>query len=393
MPLTGDKLSILGFGCMRLPMKGIAIDKPRAIAQIRGAIDRGVNYLDTAWPYHAGASETLLGEALEDGYRERVKIADKLSPWLCKSQEDMETLLDAQLKKLKTDQIDYYLIHALDGKGWERIKSFGVVDFLKRAQDDGRIKNIGFSFHGIYDDFQLIVDDNEWSFCQIQYNILDENSQAGRKGLNYAAAAGLGVIIMEPLRGGGLTEKLPGQVADVYDRSPTKRSNAEWALRWLWDHPEIQVVLSGMNEESHIDENIKIASEAEPCSLTEDERAILDEASEVYRKVCKVPCTGCQYCMPCPFDVNIPRVFDFYNQYYFGGSKFITNATYVNHLGGILTPDPHLASQCTGCKKCVKKCPQLIDIPAEMKNAKKVLERPIRTFFIKWLMRLFMFRK
>ena len=301
MPQNGDELSILGFGCMRLPVKDGKIDEPRAIGQIRYAIDQGVNYVDTAWPYHAGESETVLGKALRDGYRNRVKLATKLPSWMIKSREDMDRFLAAQLEKLGTDQIDYYLVHALDGKLWDNVERLGVLEFLDQAKKDGRIVNAGFSFHGLAGDFTRIVDAYPWVFCQIQYNYLDEEYQAGTEGLEYAAAKGLGVIVMEPLRGGNLgLPTPPPAVAAIWNEAKVRRTPAEWALRWVWNRPEVTVVLSGMNEEEQIQENLAIANTAHANALTEEELELVERVGRKYRELMKVGCTGCGYCMPCP---------------------------------------------------------------------------------------------
>ena len=295
MPKTGDNLSILGFGCMRLPVKEDgSIDEERATMQLRYAIDHGVNYVDTAWPYHGGQSEPFVGRALADGYREKVRLATKLPSWLIEKREDMDTFLDAQLAKLQTDRIDYYLVHALVGELWDNVEKLGVADFLDKAKADGRIRNAGFSFHGAGEDFGRIVDAYDWDFCQIQYNFLDEKNQAGTKGLLYAASKGLGVIIMEPLRGGNLTRNVPPAVQEIWDEAPVKRTPAEWALRWIWNHPDVTVVLSGMNDESHIRENIRVAGEAYPHSLNEAELQLVQRVEKKYRELLKVGCTGCR---------------------------------------------------------------------------------------------------
>ena len=293
MPKNGDKLSILGFGCMRLPVdKSGAIDQDRAISQIRSAIDRGVNYLDTAWPYHGGHSEGLLGLALKDGYRHKVKIATKLPSWLIKSRQDMDDYLYRQLERLGTETIDYYLLHALDGNTWDKLQGLGVLEFLDKALADGRIVNTGFSYHGSAEDFKRIVDTNSWTFCQIQYNFLDEQLQAGTAGLKYAASKQMGVIVMEPLRGGNLAiPDAPPAVKEIWDQAEQKRTPAEWALRWVWDHPEVTVVLSGMNDESHIEENLAIAEAALPDSLTDAERNIVTRVAHKYRELMKIGCT------------------------------------------------------------------------------------------------------
>ena len=303
VPKNGDALSILGFGCMRLPEKDGQIDEPRAIRQIRSAIYRGVNYVDTAWPYHGGESEPLLGKALEDGYRQRVKLATKLPSFLVKSREDMDRYLNAQLEKLDTDRIDYYLIHTLNGALWDAMLEFDIHDFLEKAKDDGRIANAGFSFHGLPEDFNRIVDGYAWDFCQIQYNYLDEEYQAGTAGLKYAASKDMAIIVMEPLRGGNLGRHTPPPAIEkIWDEAKPHRSPVAWALLWLWHHPEVTVVLSGMNEEAHIDENIALADQGRPGVLTSEELERVTRAANTYRKLMKVGCTGCGYCMPCPSD-------------------------------------------------------------------------------------------
>ena len=378
IPKNGDELSILGFGCMRLAVKDDgSIDEERATKQIRYAIDHGVNYVDTAWPYHMGQSEPFVGRALADGYREKVKLATKLPSWLIQSREDMDTFLDAQLKKLKTDHIDYYLVHALIGELWDTVEKLGVVDFLDKAKADGRIKNAGFSFHGAVDDFNRIVVAYDWDFCQIQYNFLDEINQAGTAGLEYAASKGLGVIIMEPLRGGNLTKNVPPAVKKIWDEAPVKRTAAEWALRWIWNHPEVTVVLSGMNDEAYIRENLKVADKANPNSLTGNELELVKRVEGKYRELMKVGCTGCRYCMPCPSGVNIPLCFETYNNLYMAddpnGEKFM----YAARLGGALgLGTPEFASQCVQCGECREKCPQHIDIPAVLECVVKDLEGP-----------------
>jgi predicted aldo/keto reductase-like oxidoreductase len=376
MPKNGDELSILGFGLMRLPVTQEGeIDKPRAIRQIRNAIDRGVNYLDTAWPYHAGESENVLGRALADGYRDRVKIATKLPSWMIKSRADMDSYLNTQLEKLQTDRIDYYLLHALAGAPWDRLNTLGVADFLDRAKADGRIVNAGFSFHGRLDDFKRIVDGYPWEFCQIQYNYLDEENQAGRQGLQYAAARDLGVVIMEPLRGGNLGLPAPPPDVDaVWKQAPVARTPVEWALRWVWNHPEVTVVLSGMNEEAHIEENMAIAARALPNSLTEDEIKRVDEASRKYKTLMKVGCTGCGYCMPCPSDVSIPSCFEVYNKMHMFGNAEEAKFMYAIRMSGIIGQTPGYASQCVQCGECLEKCPQEIEIPDFLEKVADELE-------------------
>ncbi|HPR97488.1 MAG TPA: aldo/keto reductase [Thermotogota bacterium] len=378
MPSNGDRLSALGFGCMRLPTRGGRIDKAEAMKQIRYAIDNGVNYIDTAWPYHGGNSEKFLGEALADGYREKVKLATKLPQFLCKSREDMYNFFDKQLGKLNVEVIDYYLIHMLNGVAWEQMKGLGIKEFIDDIRAKGQIRHIGFSFHGPKDDFPRIVDDYDWDFCQIQYNILDENNQAGKSGLRYAASKGLGVIIMEPLLGGNLAGELPKQVKAHYDKADEKRSNVEWALKWVWNHPEVTVVLSGMNTMEQVSENIRIASETPPDSLTEKEVGILRKAADTYLSLRKIPCTGCRYCMPCPVGVDIPTAFELYNNRYLFNKRLTNRMLYLMRLGGIMAGEkPHLVSQCVSCGKCKQVCPQGINIPEELKKVQKEFEGPL----------------
>lgn len=373
VPKNGDNLSALGFGAMRLPTKRGNIDEERAKAQIRYAIDNGVNYIDTAFPYHGGESENFLGRALKDGYRGKVKLATKLPVWAVKSREDLDKYLDKQLEKLQTDHIDYYLLHALNSSTWESVKKQGVFDFIDQAKKDGRIVNAGFSFHGDRKTFKEIVDAYDWEFCLIQYNFIDEDNQAGTEGLRYAASKSLAVMVMEPLRGGTLAGKMPAEVSKIYADAEVKRTPAEWALRFIWNHPEVTVVLSGMNDKKHIEENIKTAETAVPHSMSESDAKTMENAAEAYKKLLKVPCTGCSYCTPCPFGVNIPMCFYFYNQYHMMSGKMMTRGHYITQLMGIMG-EPSNASLCRNCGKCIKSCPQNIQIPDELKRTTKRLE-------------------
>jgi predicted aldo/keto reductase-like oxidoreductase len=363
---------------MRLTVKADgSIDEERATKQVRYAIDQGVNYVDTAWPYHGGQSEPFLAHALAGGYREKVKLATKLPSWLLNSREDMDRFLKAQLEKLHTDHIDYYLVHALLGDLWDKIEDLGIADFLDQAKADGRIINAGFSFHGAVDDFKRIVDAYDWDFCQIQYNFLDEKNQAGTEGLEYAAAKGLGVVIMEPLRGGNLINPMPPAVKEIWDEAPTKRKPVEWALRWVWNHPEVTVVLSGMNQEAHIEENLAVADKAYPNSLAEAELQLIKKVERKYRELMKVGCTGCRYCMPCPQGVNIPFCFEDYNNLYMTGDANGTKFHYAVRLSGVLSVgDREFASQCIQCGECLDKCPQHIDIPAILEAVVEEFEGP-----------------
>ena len=374
VPKTGDKLSILGFGCMRLPSTRTgSVDEERAIRQIRHAIDSGVNYLDTAPIYHFGKSEQVLGRALADGYREKVRIATKLPHWEVFERADMHRILERQLATFRTDHIDYYLLHSLAGSSFRIMRDLGVLEFLDAAKKDGRIRNAGFSFHGRLEDFKEIVDAYDWQFCQIQYNYLDETNQAGTAGMQYAAAKGLAVIIMEPLRGGNLAGRVPETIRTLWDEAPVKRSPAEWGLRWVWDHPEVTVVLSGMNDEAHIDDNLRVAGEALPNSLTPDEHALIGRVRDEYRRLMKVGCTGCGYCMPCPAGVDIPGCFASYNAHALFPHDPAGKFQYIGRQGGLMG-DKSNAGLCRQCGKCAKACPQHLPIPALMKDVSKEME-------------------
>jgi uncharacterized protein len=373
VPKTGDKLSILGFGCMRYPSKGRGIDEERTIRQIRHAIDQGVNYFDTAPVYHMGKSESILAKALAGGYREKVKIATKLPHWSVYERADMDRILNEQLRTLQTDHIDYYLLHSLSKGSFEKLLGLGVVEFLDAAKKDGRIKNAGFSFHGNTPAFKEIVDAYPWEFCQIQYNFLDEFSQAGTEGLQYAAVKGLAVIIMEPLRGGNLAGRVPESVLAIWDKAPVRRSPAEWALRWVWNHPEVTVVLSGMNDEVHIDENIRAAGTALPGSLTQEELDAVGASRDEYQRLMKIGCTGCAYCMPCPFGVDIPGCFAGYNAYKLFPHDGMGKFQYIGRQGGLLG-DKSYAGLCRSCGKCAKVCPQHLPIPSLLKDVSKEMD-------------------
>ena len=368
MAKSGDALSVLGFGCMRLPGQNERIDEKRATAQIRYAIEHGVNYVDTAMPYHQGESEPFLGRVLADGYRGRVKLATKLPPWRVKTREDMDRLLNAQLQRLQTNRIDYYLVHGLNRANWETMKSLGVLEFMDHAKQDGRIGWAGYSFHGDKDVFKEIVDAYDWDFCQIQYNYLDENNQAGTEGLKYAAGRRMGVIVMEPLLGGSLSMRVPAEVKVLFEQAPIKRSPAEWALRWVWNHPEVTVVLSGMNREDHIEENLRIADEALPNSLTQTDLEMIERVKETYQRLIKAACTGCRYCMPCPNGVEIPFCFEAYNNLSMFGDKIGCQIKYILRTGGAY------ASLCQECGECEEACPQHLPIRDLLKDVAREFE-------------------
>ncbi len=370
---NGEELSILGFGCMRFPMKGSSIDEPRSIAMIRSSIEKGINYFDTAYFYHNGKSESLLGAALEGGYRERVKIATKLPPFMVTKLEGAKKILDTQLTKLRTNYIDYYLLHMLSDKPtFDRMESIGVIEWMEQLKKEGIIRNIGFSFHGSKSDFEELIRAYPWDFCQIQYNYLDENNQATRAGLELAHSLKIPVVIMEPLRGGRLVSQLPEEVLKEFRNCDKRRTPAEWALRWIWNHQEVNVVLSGMGDEAQIEENIRIAGDAEPDSLTETELLMFDRVKEILLEKTKIPCTACGYCMPCPFGVNIPGCFSAYNDKYLLNDRR-NRFKYLQTLG-VLSKQPAFASLCTECGKCERHCPQNIQIRKELKTVKKEME-------------------
>jgi predicted aldo/keto reductase-like oxidoreductase len=378
VPKSGDKLSVLGFGAMRFPTNLGRIDEKKAITLLRSAIDQGVNYIDTAVPYHGGASEPLVGKALRDGYRERVSIATKLPPWTIFSRDDMDTVLSEQLSKLETTVIDYYLLHSLEATNWKKLSDLNVLSFLNDAKHSGKIKNAGFSFHGDIVTFKKIIDAYDWDFCQIQLNILDEQFQAGLEGLKYAASRDIAVFIMEPLRGGMLV-KAPNAVQDAYAKVHPAWTPVEWALRYLWNYPEVTLLLSGMNEESQIVENVKVAEKALPNSLSDEEKEAIKEVQSIYHKEIKIGCTGCGYCMPCPFGVNIQQCFSFYNQkYMYKRSQF---PMYLMMLQGLFGPESR-AGICRKCGACVPKCPQHLQIPKLLSDVEKEFEGPLKQHVI-----------
>ena len=305
---TGEEVSILGLGCMRLPLindQYNKVDIDCAITLIRKAIDNGINYLDTAYPYHNGQSEKVIAEALKDGYRKKVFIADKLPSWLIQKRTDMDQYLKNQLERLQTQQIDFYLLHSVKEDYWSNLESLGVFEFLDDAVNDGRIKYTGFSFHGEMELFFDVIDSYNWDICQVQYNIVDENYQAGKEGIRYASSQGVGVVIMEPLRGGTLVKKVPPEVQEIWDESDVKRRPVEWALRYLWDQEEVDIVLSGMTTFEDLEENLKISEHGLVNTLTPTEKEIIKEVRVAYRGRKKIDCTQCGYCMPCPSGVSI----------------------------------------------------------------------------------------
>ncbi len=369
---------------MRFTQSGGKIDLEKAEKEIMEAYHAGVNYYDTAYVY--GGSEDALGRILEkNGIRDQVSIATKLPHYLIKKADSMEKYFTEQLRRLRTDHVDYYLMHMLtDVKTWERLKALGIVEWLREKKESGAIRQVGFSYHGNSDMFCELVDVYDWDFCQIQYNYMDEHSQAGRKGLHYAASKNLPVVIMEPLRGGKLVGLLPEEAKQLMEAYPVKRSPAEWAFRWLWNQPEVTCVLSGMNSLEMVRENVRTASDAQAGELTKADEDLLQNVVKVINARIKVGCTGCRYCMPCPKNVDIPGTFAAYNRKYTEGSKA---ALMEYFMCTAIRKDSSAASNCIECGKCEQHCPQHLEIRKELKNARKELEGPIYRIgrkFVQW---------
>ena len=369
----GNKLSILGFGCMRFQRKAGMIDMAEAEREIMAAYHGGVNYFDTAYIYVG--SEAAIGEIFEkNGIRKEIHIATKLPHYLIRSIAGIEKLFQEELKRLRTDYIDYYLMHMLnDVDTWERLKALGIEEWIAQKKRTGAIRQVGFSYHGNSEMFCRLVDAYDWDFCQIQYNYLDEHSQAGRRGLHHAHAKGLPVIIMEPLRGGKLVKNLPQGARDIFETYPVKRTPAQWAFRWLWNQPEVTVVLSGMNTEEMVLENMQTASEVQIGEMGDREEAMLRQVVDAINAGTKVGCTGCAYCMPCPRGVDIPGTFAAWNRYH-AESKFSGFREYL--MCTALRKNSAAASNCIGCGKCEQHCPQGISIREMLKEAGKDLETP-----------------
>lgn len=375
MGKTGEKISILGFGCMRLPIRGRydRIDVKKATQLLDHALDAGINYLDTAYPYHGietsqgGASEVFLGEYFaENDRRDEVYLATKSPTWLLEDERDMDRFLDEQLERLKTDCIDFYLLHSVKEKQWFHLEDLGVLDFLDSAVSDGRIKYTGFSTHDGTDFVKEVVDSYQWDMCQIQYNYLDENIQAGSEGLQYAAGKGLGMVIMEPLKGGVLADYVPQEVQEIWDSAPLRRTPAEWALRYLWNIPEISVVLSGMNTMEQLQENLTTAEEGLPHSLTSEEMKIMEDVKQVYHGKISVECTSCGYCMPCPSGINIPQCFSHLNQ-----AEMLEDYSEVKTQYYFMLKDVERAGNCLECGLCEELCSQHIPIREELRKVEK----------------------
>ncbi len=368
---SGEEISLLGYGCMRFSKKGNGIDIDKTEQEIRLALQGGVNYFDTAYIYPG--SEAALGEIFRRiGGRKNINIATKLPHYLIKSIDGVERMFKEQLRRLQTDYIDYYLMHMLtDVETWERLKKLGIEQWIEEKKKSGQIRHIGFSYHGHTDMFCRLLDAYEWEFAQIQYNYMDEHSQAGRRGLQYAAGKGIPIIIMEGLRGGKLANLLPESAKKLRAGNGKKRSPAEWAFRWLYNQPEVTCVLSGMNSIEMVKENLRVADEARAGEFTEEDHALIAAVKKEIEKTVKVGCTGCGYCMPCPRGVDIPETFHCYNNYYAEG-KSSAKWEYIQCT--VFRKTHSNASNCIGCGKCEAHCPQHIAIRQELKGAASVLE-------------------
>lgn len=382
---NGKQLSILGYGCMRFTRKGNKIDIDKAEEELLYAIEHGVNYLDTAYIY--GGSEAALGEILErNRLRDQINLATKLPQYMVKSVAGAEKIFQEELKRLRTDHIDYYLMHMLsDVTNWERLKSIGMEEWIAGKKASGQIRNIGFSFHGTTSHFIPLVDAYPWDFCQIQYNYLDEHTQAGRKGLEHAAEKGIPVIIMEPLRGGKLVEHLPQKAKNAIAQDEKKRTAAELALRWLWNQPEVTCVLSGMNSMEMVKENVRTASEVQSGEMTEEDFELVAAVRSAIMDSVKIGCTGCGYCQPCPQNIGIPQAFQCYNLIEVEGKSrawrdYFMNTAMRSKTGSV--------SQCIGCGKCEAHCPQHLPIREYLKDVEKTMETPVYRIakkMVKWL--------
>lgn len=384
----GEPLSVLGFGCMRFTKKNGRIDIDKAEEEIMAAYSAGVNYFDTAYVY--SGSEAAIGEIFErNGIRDKINIATKLPQYLVSSRAALDRYFDEEMSRLRTDRADYYLMHHLtDIAMWEKLKNVGIIEWIEEKKKNGAIRNIGFSYHGNSEGFIKILSDYDWDMCQIQYNYFDEHSQAGVKGLKAAAEKGIPVVIMEPLRGGKLVNMLPAAAKKAMHDSGQSWSPAEWGFRWLYDQPEVTVVLSGMNSIDMVNENCRTASEAMPNTFTESDFSVLKKVTEEIRSRDRVGCTGCRYCMPCPQGVDIPGTFRCWNAMYIE-SKSDGRFQYAQTVG--LTKEPAFATQCIGCGKCEKHCPQEIPIREKLKEADKAL-RPLPYRVGIDIARRFMFR-
>ncbi len=367
------QVSALGFGAMRLPTRtrefGSAIAEKEAARLIYRAIEGGVNYIDTAYGYHRQKSEPFLGRTLKGGWREKVRLATKMPHWLMSGPEDFDRIFAEQLERLQTEYVDFYLLHGLDKRSWEKVKSWDVFSWAEKRIAEGRIRHLGFSFHDDFETFKNIVDGYDWAFCQIQYNYMDIEEQAGTRGLQYAAAKGLGVVVMEPLLGGRLAVRQEA-VQRIWDKSPIRRRRVEWALQWLWSQPEVSVVLSGMSRMRQVEENLQYADASRPGLLTPPELAVVDRVREAYRKLCLVSCTGCNYCQPCPNGLNIPLMFELYN-----AGHMYDVLKHVRDMYNHWVEPGKRAENCLKCQECESKCPQHLPISDLLEQVSLVFDQ------------------
>lgn len=373
---TGDEIFPLGYGAMRLPLKNGKIDRKKAKELIYHAIDKGVNFIDTAYLY--GDSETFLGEILTGEYKDKVKLSTKLPTINVRKYEDMEKLLDEQLTRLQRDSIDYYFIHAVDLKAVNRLLKKDLIKFFNKAKSEGKIKHVGFSYHGPKEEFPILVDGYDWDMVMVQYNYFDENVQASMEGIEYAASKGLGVFVMEPLKGGILAGKMPKEAEEIFKKANPKKSNAEWAMQWILNNRNVTCVLSGMNSMDQLNENLKVAYDTSPMSMSFEELETVELVKRVMRNSLKINCSTCGYCMPCPQGVNIPECMKIYNEKYLFDHKGFINPSfmdYYQYVGGIMGNSGN-AGKCNGCGKCLRKCPQKLDIISELEKVKKEFEMP-----------------
>jgi predicted aldo/keto reductase-like oxidoreductase len=370
------QVSALGFGAMRLPTledDSGEIDEPEAMAMIRHAIDQGVNYVDTAYPYHQGQSEPFIGRVLKDGYREKVRLATKMPCWAVKKEEDFNRYLEEQLERLDVDRIDFYLLHALDARNWGNVKALGVLDWAEKRMSEGLFTHLGFSFHDEFPVFEAILNSyDNWTFAQIQYNFMDVNYQAGRKGLRMAADRGMGVVVMEPLRGGRIAKNPPpGLVAEQWAKSNRDWTPAAWALHWVWDQPEVSTALSGMTTMPQVQENLATASESGVGKLNDADQAVIEQVRRAYEALAPIPCTQCEYCLPCPEGVAIPRIFELWNDAAAYDAWGHARWAYNNQI----KPESR-ADNCVECGECEAICPQNIKIIDWLATAHQKLAEP-----------------
>jgi hypothetical protein len=369
-PKTGDPISLLGLGTMRMPSHGDGkLDHQESVRLIQRAIDLGVNYVDTAYMYHDGESEIVVGKALKEGYREKVFLADKMPVWLAKDEKEMKELFEEQFRRLNVEGIDFYLVHNITVPIWKRAKKYGLMNFLEEQQKKGRIRHVGFSFHDDVGFFEEVLKEYPWDFCQIQLNYMDRDFQAGVKGLKMAKEMGIPTMVMEPLKGGKLTDRVPDSVKRLWEGAQVKRTPAEWALRWVADFPEVVTILSGVHTMEQLEENIKILSEAEPNTLTEKEKRVIERVAAEYNQLIEYACTGCKYCLPCPVKLDIPTVIDLLNQHrlYEGNEK-------VQQDYDLWFGQERRASACVSCGQCEEKCPQSLPIIEIMKKASAIFD-------------------